>query len=40
MHTPDLDDVFFAFTGNPTTEKATTGKPTTEKVTTEKGAAR
>ena len=40
MHTPDLDDVFFALTGNPATEKATTEKATTEKATTGKGAAR
>ena len=27
IHTPDLDDVFFAFTGQPTTGQPTTGQP-------------
>jgi ABC-2 type transport system ATP-binding protein len=38
VHTPDLDDVFFALTGNPATENATTEKAATEKAATEKAA--
>jgi ABC-2 type transport system ATP-binding protein len=41
VHTPDLDDVFFALTGRPTTEAASaTGAPTAENESTQKESVR
>jgi len=37
VHTPDLDDVFFALTGHPTTENQTDENQTAEKQATENG---
>jgi ABC-2 type transport system ATP-binding protein len=33
IHTPDLDDVFFAVTGHPNTGHSNTGHPNTEEAT-------